>query len=152
MPFFIIQQVSRLVHGYFELSRNPSRSSQWRNNERDGISNHQRLDCLLNALFRRRSKKTSKARVTGLCEGNSPVTGEFPAQKASNAENVSIWWRRHDVSHLFWIMSSVVKFYVPQRLQWVKNEVRDVIIYHNIVISNDAVSTNDMHTFTCSRT
>ena len=35
---------------------------------------------------RRRSKKTSKLRVTGLCEGNSPVIGEFPAQKASNAE------------------------------------------------------------------
>ena len=31
---------------------------------------------------RRRSKKTSKLRVTGLCEGNSPVTGEFPAQRA----------------------------------------------------------------------
>ena len=44
---------------------------------------------------RRRSKKTSKLRVTGLCEGNSPVTGEFPAQRASNAENVSIWWRHH---------------------------------------------------------
>ena len=29
-------------------------------------------------------------RVTGLCAGNSPVTGEFPAQRASNAENVSI--------------------------------------------------------------
>ena len=42
---------------------------------------------------RRRSKKTSKFRVTGLCAGNSPVTGEFPAQMASNAGNVSIWWR-----------------------------------------------------------
>ena len=37
-------------------------------------------------------KKTSKLRITGLCEGNSPVTGEFPAQRASNAKNVSIWW------------------------------------------------------------
>ena len=46
-------------------------------------------------LFRRSSKKTSKLRVTGLCEGNSPVTGEFPAQMASDAENVSIWWRHH---------------------------------------------------------
>ena len=43
----------------------------------------------------RRSKKTLKLRVTGLCVGNSPVTGEFPAQRASNAENVSIWWRHH---------------------------------------------------------
>ena len=46
-------------------------------------------------LFRRRSKKTSKVSVTGLCAGNSPGTGEFPAQRASNAENVSIWWHHH---------------------------------------------------------
>ena len=67
---------------------------QWRHNELDGVSNHQPRHCLLNRLFRRRSKKT-KLRVTGLCEGNSPVTGEFPAQKFCNAENVSIWWRHH---------------------------------------------------------
>ena len=45
------------------------------------------------------SKKTSKLRVTGLCAGNSPGTGEFPAQGASNAENVSIWWRHRDLCH-----------------------------------------------------
>ena len=53
-------------------------------------------NCLLNHLIRRTSKKTSKLRVTGLWAGNSPVTGEFPAQRASNAENVSIWWRHHE--------------------------------------------------------
>ena len=31
-----------------------------------------------------------------ICAGNSPVTDEFPAQMASNGENVSIWWRHHD--------------------------------------------------------
>ena len=67
----------------------------WRHNGRDGITNHQPHDCLLNRLFRRRSKKTSKLHVTGLCVGNSPMTGEFPAQKASDVENVSIWWRHH---------------------------------------------------------
>ena len=41
-------------------------------------------------------KKVSKLRGTRLCEGNSPATGEFPAQMANNAENDSIWWR-HDV-------------------------------------------------------
>ena len=71
---------------------------QWRNNERHGVSNHQRLHSLLNCWFRGRSKKTPKLCVTGLCAGNSPVTGEFPAQKASNAENVSIWWRHRDNS------------------------------------------------------
>ena len=42
-------------------------------------------------------RKKSKLRVTGLCVGNSPGTGEFSAQMASNAENVSIWWRLHDL-------------------------------------------------------
>ena len=70
-------------------------SLHWRHNGRDSVSHHQPHDCLLNRLFRRRSKKTSKLRVTGLCVGNSTGTGEFPAQMASNAENVSIWWRHH---------------------------------------------------------
>ena len=48
--------------------------------------NHQSHGCLLNGLFRRRSKKTWKLRVTGLCAGNSPGTGEFPAQMASNGK------------------------------------------------------------------
>ena len=39
-----------------------------------------------------RSKETSKLGITGLCEGNSPVTSEFPTQRASKAENASIWW------------------------------------------------------------
>ena len=71
------------------------RSLEWRHNGLDSVSNHQPHACLLNRLFRRKSKKTSKLRVTGLCVGNSPGTGEFPAQMASNAENVSIWWRHH---------------------------------------------------------
>ena len=74
-------------------------SLQWRHNGRDGISNNQPRHCLLNRLFMRWSKKTSKLRVTGLGVGNSPVTGEFPAQMASNAENVSIWWRQY-VNHV----------------------------------------------------
>ena len=70
---------------------------QWRHNGRDSVSNHQPHHCLLNRLFRRRSKKISKLCLTGLCAGNSPGTGEFPAQMASYAENASIWWRHHDL-------------------------------------------------------
>ena len=51
---------------------------QWRHNERDDVSNHWRLECVLNRLFRRRSKKTSKLRVTGFCEGNPLVAGGSP--------------------------------------------------------------------------
>ena len=75
-------------------------SLRWRHNEQDGVLNHQPYHCLLDRLFRRRSQKTSKLRVTGLCVGNSPETGEFPAQMASNAENVSIWWRHHEIDSL----------------------------------------------------
>ena len=65
----------------------------WRRNGHDGVPNHQPHHCLLNHLFR--SKKKSKLRVTGLCAGNSPGNGEFPAKMASNAENASIWWHHH---------------------------------------------------------
>ena len=44
---------------------------QWCHNDHDGVSNHQPHGCLLNRLFRRKSKKISKLRVTGLCVGNS---------------------------------------------------------------------------------
>ena len=56
----------------------------WRHNGRDGVSNHQPHNCLLNHLFRCRSKKTSKLRVTVLHAENSPVTGEFAARMEQN--------------------------------------------------------------------
>ena len=87
-----------LFHGrQLHVSCSQYYSLRWRHNERHGVSNHQPHHCLLKRLFRRRSKETSKLRVTGLCSGNSPVTGEFPAQRASNEKNVSIWWRHHGV-------------------------------------------------------
>ena len=51
---------------------------RWRQNGRDGVSNHQPHDCLFNRLWRRRSKTTSKLRVTGLCVGNSPAPVNSP--------------------------------------------------------------------------
>ena len=81
---------------------------RWRYNDRDGVSNHRRLDCLLNHLFRRRSKKTSKLRVS-----HWPLWGEFTGHRASKAENGSTWWRHHgnlyhgikDVESIFTKMS-----------------------------------------------
>ena len=54
------------------VSRNLHATLRWRYNDSDGVSNHQPHDCLLNCLFGRISKKTSKLHVTGLCVGNSP--------------------------------------------------------------------------------
>ena len=79
---------------------------QWRHNGRDSDSNHQPHDCLLNSLFKRRSKKASMLCITGLCAGNSPGTSEFPAQMACNTENASIWWRHHE-----WVLHKMADFY-----------------------------------------
>ena len=80
----------------------------WRHNGRDSVPNHQPHDCLPNRLFRRRSKNTSKLRVTGLCVRNSPGTVEFPSQMASYAENVSIWWRHHGCNIRIEVLSITV--------------------------------------------
>ena len=80
---FITQTFSTSLRWFVETSL------QWRHNGRDGVSDHRPHDCLLNRLFRRRSKITSKLCVTVLCVGNSPT------QRAINVENGSIWWRHH---------------------------------------------------------
>ena len=96
-------------------------TSQWRHNGRDGISNHQPHDCLLNRLFGCRSKKTSQLSVTGLCAGNSQGTGEFPAQIASYAENVSIWWRHHEIISQFYIQNTSNSLRIKSMQLYVKS-------------------------------
>ena len=59
-----ITSPSIIRHAFYTL--------RWRHNDHNCVSNHQPHGCLLNRLSRRRSKKTSKLRVTGLCAGNSP--------------------------------------------------------------------------------
>ena len=104
-----------MTHGQYKLGYHWFGSLQWRENGRGGVSNHQPHDYLLHHLFTRRSKKTSKPRVTGHSAGNSPMTGEFPEQRASDAENVSIWWRHHVVTwrglNQRWQSSTLSEFY-----------------------------------------
>ena len=81
-----------------------------------------------------RSKKTSKLRVTGLCAGNSPGTGEFPAQMASYAKNVSIWWRHHGVNHnmcsMISMLSPIVTTYTGEGLRG------EALLYQHLIPSN----------------
>ena len=98
------------IYGNAGRDCSPSRR---RRNGSDGVSNHQPHDCLLNRLFRHRSKKSSKLLVTGLCVGNSPGTVEFPARRASYAENVSIWWPHH-------AMQTFISLWQKEYL-WIKN-------------------------------
>ena len=72
---------------------------QRRHSEYPGVSNHQRLHCLFSRLFsrlfRRTSKKTPKSAPLAFCEGNPPVTGEFPSptkgQLHGNRSHLMTW-------------------------------------------------------------
>ena len=74
--------------------RSPCITLQWHHNECDGISAASWL--FAQPFVQAQIKGTAKLHVTGFCEGNLPVTGEFPAQRASNMENVFIWWHHHE--------------------------------------------------------
>ena len=103
---------------------------QWRHNRRDGVSNHRHPKCLVNRLFRRRSKKTSKLRAARLCEGNSPLTDEFPAQRDSKYENVSICWRHHNLKamHLLLIGLGHHCFLPVPRSYWIHWPLGDLVV------------------------
>ena len=111
----------------------------WRHNDHDSVSNHQPHECLLNRLFRRRSKKTSKLRVTGLCVGNSlgPVNSPHKGpvtRKMFPFDDVIMWqiygslcvanqWIRWNIQHwqlvmLGWHFSSEPQHTVEQAVNW----------------------------------
>ena len=64
-------------------------TSQWRHNERDGASKSPASPLFAQLFVQAQIKENTKAQRHWLCEGYSAVTGEFPAQKTSNTENVS---------------------------------------------------------------
>ena len=89
----------------FDLWRFVAFTLQWGHNGPNGVSNDQPHHCLLSRFFRCRSKKASKLRVTGLCAGNSPMTGEFPAQWPVTRKMflfydiIMTWEQLHNVLH-----------------------------------------------------
>ena len=105
------------IHGRRELVPLPL---PWRHKDHDGVSNHRPYGCLLNRLFRRKSKKTSKLRVTGLCVGNSPGPVNSPHKGPVTRKNVSIWWRHHDsdVTSAPWHLKSPATRVFIQCLFW----------------------------------
>ena len=125
-----VTQISRIA----DVSLMYSWSLQFRLNERDGVSDHQPHHCLLNRLFSRKSKKTSKLRVTGFCSGNSPLIGEFPTQRASNVENVSISWRQNIIhvglASISLIILGLLPYILPRR------QVNDCFYFGNVILKN----------------
>ena len=99
-----------IFHGT-SISMKNLNSLQWRNNELDGVSNHRSLGCLLNRLFRRRSKKKNQSSAS-LALVRRPVDSPHKWPVTANvAENVFIWWRHHvngPASHYYNISNAVL--------------------------------------------
>ena len=113
---FLVHTVCTMIPSHWNVSLvtcNSGVALQWRHNGLDGVWNHQPYHCLLGRLFGARSKKTPKLRVTGLCADNSPSRW-IPTQMASNAENVSIWWRHHGIqwSLVNSVLLSIIVFFI----------------------------------------
>ena len=98
----------------------------------------------------RRSEKISKFLVTGLCEGNSTFTGEIPAQKASNAEKVSIWWRHHVYRSVAAMAASSVKkkYFAWWELQYIHPYIISV---HRVLLYLPSSSVFSMVESWCSK-
>ena len=117
-------------HWHNTFSLNPSscktKTLQWHHNDRFGISNDQPHDCLLSCIFRHRSKKTSKPRVTSLCEGNSQVTGEFPAQRP-------VMWKMFPFDDL--IMAYLFYHYIDVIMTTVASQITSLTVVYSILYS-----------------
>ena len=84
----------------------PSCALRWLHNELVGVSNHRRLDCLLNRLFRRITKEAPKLRITGLCEGNQrwpvdsphkgPMTRRWSSVRLGPTSHTALPVREHE--------------------------------------------------------
>ena len=128
MDWFRVLMCNRLrafPHKFSVLNENPFQSISsvnmallkicyhtlyWRHNEGNCVSNHWRLDCLLNRLFRRRSKKTSQLHVTGLCEGNPPVTGGLDSPNKG-----PVTWKMFPfddvMMRVYWYMTYISRYF-----------------------------------------
>ena len=94
----------------------------WRHNGRDSVSNHQPHDCLLNRLFRRRSKHQSSASLAFVRGIHRWPVNSF-AQMASKAENVFILWRHHALQQLWKTFLQVILHHVKQWVWWWKSRI-----------------------------
>ena len=89
------------------------KTSQWRHNERDRVASQiTSLTIVYSTVYSGvdQRKHQRSALLAFVRRIHASVTGEFPAQKASNAENISIWWRHHiyDLANLTNVSESII--------------------------------------------
>ena len=85
------------------LTSHEHRPLQRRHNERNGASNHRRLDCVLNRIFKRQSKKTSKLHVMSSMRGihrwpvDSSQKEPVPRKMFPFDEVIMLWDELHEL-------------------------------------------------------
>ena len=67
------RKITRIIGSLFGITL------QWRNYERDGVSNHRRLNFVYSTVCSGADQRKHQSSALLTCEGNSPITGEFPA-------------------------------------------------------------------------
>ena len=74
------------------------------------------------------SQHKKKSALPALCEGNPTVTGGLPSQRASNTENVSIWWHHHTVCVVVYNSSIYPEW---RKITCTATELLDLLV-HNV--------------------
>ena len=86
----------------------------------------------LGAYQRKHQSSMSLAFVRGM----SPVTIEFPAQRASDAENVSSWWRHLEKIKYHCLLSGLkIYILIRQKFIWIPVEYHHYMKTNNVVLS-----------------
>ena len=113
ITFFCSQHIIQLLSTHISL--------QWRHKGNDSVSNHQPHDCLLKRLFRCRSKKTSKLRVTGLCAGKSSVNSPhkwpvprkmFPFDDVIMCDLSALYFQKNCCNFITWYIRNYKRKYI----------------------------------------
>ena len=146
-----------LISKHFVCLTCMPRTLQWRHNERDGVSYHRRLVYLLNRLFRRRSKKTSKLHVTGLCEGNhrwpvdSPHKGPV-TRKILPFDDVIMWARTTnahciDVTWTSWHLKSQATdcFFFNNLFRITRKQTPTLALHYWILVISAGFTEQNVH-------
>ena len=110
----IASQITSLIIVYSTVypGADQRKSLRWRHNDHAGVSNHQPRGCLLNRLFRRRSKKTSKLRVTGLKNGQ--LRGKYFHLMTSSCIQAPCHWPLWGI--YWWPVNSLHKWPVTRKM------------------------------------
>ena len=88
----------------------------------------------MGAIIQAQIKENTKATRHWPLWGEFTGTGEFPAQMASNAENVPIWWRHHGTEK---VMFSIYFGYFRRATVNLQKKTGDFTKYQDISANTD---------------